>query len=168
MRIVDERRFDEIPGLDADPETPIVVLTGVRPQSDTDAKRDPRIVGRIARPAGLTPLYGLLQQGLELTPRRFPRVSTRLPARWIRSDKLAIGAILSLSERGCLLRTAEASIERGTRMQLQFALPGAGLLSMSANCVHGSGGNIGLCFHRPPSSMRSAIGGFVSELLAAT
>jgi hypothetical protein len=168
MRIVDERLFDEIPSIEAEPSMPLVVLTGVRPLTDVSPQREPRIVGRIARPAGLTPLYGLLQQTLEDTPRRVPRVPTRLPARWVRCEKLSIGAILSLSERGCLLRTTEDAIEQGMRMQLQFALPGAGLLSMNARCIHGSGSDIGLSFHEPASSMRNAISGFVSELLSAS
>jgi hypothetical protein len=167
LRIVDERRIDEIPAVEDDKHTPIVLLTGVRPITLADRQRDPRIVGRIARPAGLTPLYGLLQQGLEPTPRRVPRVETRLPARWIRSERLTIGSITSLSERGCLLRTAQQRLERGARMQVQFALPGAGLLSLAADCVHGTNNDVGLCFHEPAASIRNAIGGFVNDLLAA-
>jgi hypothetical protein len=167
LRVVDERQIDEIPTVDAEPNMPIVMLTGVRPLTNTDRDADPRIIGRIARPAALTPLYGLLQQALESTPRRVPRVPTRLPARWIRQDHLATGAIVSLSEHGCLLSTGEEQRLAGARMEIQFALPGAGLLSMAAQCVHQRGSDMGLCFQEPSSSIRRAIGGFVSELLCA-
>ena len=165
LRLVDERRLDELPDIDTEPSTPIVVLTGARALRDAQHDADPRIIGRIARPAALTPLYALLQQGLESTPRSVPRVPTHLPARWVRQDQHAIGAILSLSEGGCLLRTREDTITDGAGMQLQFALPGAGLISMAARCVHQRGADIGLSFQEPSSSIRRTIGGFVANLL---
>lgn len=161
LRVVDERHFDRIPTPDEDPKTPVVVLTGARPLPIDD----PRIVGRARRPADTLALYPIFQRALEKHPRRVPRVPTQLPARCIRGDRRWPGAVLSLSEGGCRLRTTE-SVEAGHRFNLQFAIPGGGLINARARCVYGGDESVGVQFCGPTDVDRLRIRGYVSERLA--
>lgn len=168
LRIVDERNLSQVPAYHNEPGTPIVLLMGLRSRTPVNRSDDPRIIGRVTQPAALTPLYGLLQAGLEEYPRRVPRVTTRLPARWSRRSRSSTGAVVSLSEGGCLLRTSEKGIGVGTQVELDFSLPAAGQLSLAALCIHGRGADLGLRFRDAPCDARQAIGGFVSDALAAS
>jgi len=161
LRLVDERQYEKIPTPGQDPETPLIVMTGVRPL----AIKDNRIIGRVRRPAELRQLYSLIQSGLETTPRAVPRVATQLAARCIRRDQRSVGNVISLSEGGCLFRTREA-IEHGAQLNLQFALPHRGILSTRAQCIHQSGGGAGLRFTEAAVDVREHIAEFVAQRLA--
>ena len=114
---------------------PVVLFGGLRSK---DAE-DPRVIGLVERPAGLQELYNLLQGALEETPRAVPRMTASLPARSFREGVDAPGAILSLSEKGCLLRSTVRLPGDGA-LKLQFALPGRGLIDTWAEpCNKGDG-----------------------------
>jgi len=161
LRIADERLLSRIPTPPRDPKTPIVVLTGARAKRSTD----PRIVGTVQRPAGLRELYCLMQLALEPHPRGAPRAPTQLPARCVQADQRWLGAVMALSEKGCLFRTSE-SVSKGMRMSLQFALPFGDLISARAECVHRTGENAGIAFAETSALAREAIGRFVTHRLA--
>ncbi|MGH0034572.1 MAG: PilZ domain-containing protein [Myxococcota bacterium] len=161
LRVVDERYLDRVPTVEEDRRTPLALLTGARPLDI----EDPRIVGRVRRPADTLSLYPLFQQALEEHPRKVPRVPTQLPARCIREDRRWPGAVLSLSEGGCLLRTSE-SLETGLRFNLQFAIPGGQLVTARARCVYSSDESAGLSFCQPSDVDLRMIRGYVSERLA--
>lgn len=72
---------------------------------------------------------------------------------------------MSLSKRGCLLRTEE-SIQKGARLDLQFALPDYSLVSTEAECRYTQDGDIGLEFTAPPADIRNSIARFVTRQLA--
>lgn len=162
LRIVDERRIGEIPD-DADlPEIPMIVITGRHGVSGSD----PRIVGAVGRPAGLHELYRLIQQTIEDTPRSTPRVATHLPARCRRGDREWRGAVLSLSESGCLLRTPEP-VDLGSQIEISFDLPRAGTIETQAESAYQLVPDTGLIFHCTPAAQREAILAYVEESLAA-
>ena len=161
LRLVDERQYVKIPSPEADPTTPVILLTGPRPL-DID---DTRIVGRVPRPAELTDLYPIIQRTLQSTPRHSPRVETSLSARCVKSDRRWMGSVVSLSENGCLFRSSER-FESGTQMNLQFALPGSNIISTRAVCVHQHGGESGLAFSDTSEDDQRNIGGFVTHRLA--
>jgi len=161
LRIVDERYLDRIPTPQEEPHTPVVLLTGPRPLAIDDS----RIAGRVMRPAGTFDLYPILQKALERHPRRVPRVPTQLPARCIRDDYRWPGAVLSLCEDGCLLRSTEV-VEPGSRFDLQFAIPGGELIMARARCVYTSDSRAGVVFSEPSEVDRRVIRGYVSERLA--
>ena len=109
----------------------------------------------------------MIQSALEHTPRKTPRVRTQLSARCIKADRRSIGAVLSLSEGGCLLRTGE-SLRKGTSIDLQFALPSYGLVSTPAQCRYVRKGDAGLEFSEPAPDIRHSIAHFVTARLAET
>jgi len=162
LRLVDERHLDRIPGPDDDPRTPIVLLVGETPRNT----HDPRVVASVARPAGLTEMYCAFQKALERYPRRAPRVGTQLAARCLRSDRRSLGAVLTLSEFGCLFRCSEP-LEQGAQLNLQFALPRAGVITTRATCVNRDGLDAGLAFAEHTAQARAFISGFVCQRLAA-
>lgn len=162
LRLVDERQYSKIPSEAQDPNTPVILMTGIRPLTIKDG----RIVGGVSRPAELRDLYPLIQRAMEPTPRSVPRVRTQLAARCIRSDQRFAGNVVSLSEGGCLFRSRQ-TIERGAQMNLQFALPsGGGIVSARAECVHEGADGAGLRFTTAPSEVRRHIAQFVSQRLA--
>jgi len=165
LRLVDDRCWDRMPPASDDGNVPAVLLTGHR-ASGPEAPHDARIRGTATRPAGALDLYALLQAALEEHPRRVPRVPTQLPARCIHSDRRWLGALLSLSEGGCLLRSSE-EIGVGTRMNLQFALPEGRLVNTRARCIYLQDDSAGLCFTGPAATDRSAIRTYVSRQLAS-
>jgi hypothetical protein len=120
----------------------------------------------VQRPAELVPLYQLIQEQLEEYPRRTPRVRTQLSARCVHADRRVVGAVVSLSENGCLFRANE-DLDEGLRMNLQFAIPSVGLLSTRAECVRQERDAVGLVFTDPPLETRHCINDFVSHRLAA-
>jgi hypothetical protein len=161
LRIVDERRLGEIPDDEDLSEVPMIVLTGRHGVSGVD----PRIIGAVARPAGLHEIYRLIQQTIEDTPRSTPRVATHLPARCRRGDREWRGAVLSLSENGCLLRTPEP-MKLGSEIEISFDLPRAGTIETRAESAYQLVPDTGLIFHRTPAATREAILSFVEESLA--
>jgi len=140
---------------------PVILIGGPRSQ----VADDPRVVGVVRRPADLLDLYALLQIALEEHPRMAPRVATALPARSLREGVDTPGAILSLSEKGCLLRSVSSLPGFGT-LHLQFILPDEGPIYTRANPRHQSGNEAGLAFERLPEASREAIAGFVARSLS--
>ena len=120
---------------------------------------DPRIVGAIRRPAGLHEIYRLVQQVLEDTPRSTPRVPTHLPARCQRDGREWRGAVLSLSENGCLLRSPEPLL-LGSRIALGFELPRSGKLEVDAEIAYQLVPDMGVVFNATSPSVREAIGAY--------
>jgi hypothetical protein len=161
LRIVDDRHFEKLPVENYLPQTPIIVLGGRRPR----VWRDKRVVGEIARPAGLDEIYPLIQTALEETPRRAPRTPTQLPARCTRADQRWMGAIVSLSTHGCLFRT-RLDPESAEDFNLLFPLPRGRMIYTRARVRYQHGDAIGMAFSEPPDFSQQAIGEFVAERLA--
>lgn len=143
---------------------PTLVLAGRRARAVPEALRA-GIVGTVLRPATLRDVYRVLQSALEEHPRAVPRVPTSLPARCVAGDVDAPGAIVSLSERGCLLRSPQTWQEG--RVSLWFALPEQGLVQVLARPVHRQARHVGLAFHEVAEATRSAIARFVESSLLA-
>jgi len=160
LRLVDERSLADA-GNEGGPPVPIVVLCGRHGVTGAD----PRIVGAIRRPAGLHEIYRLVQQVLEDTPRSTPRVPTHLPARCQRDGCEWRGAVLSLSENGCLLRSPEPLL-LGSRIALGFELPRSGRLEVDAEIAYQLVPDMGVVFNGTSPSVREAIGAYVSSALA--
>lgn len=158
-RFVAAGRLSRLP---ADANEPVVLFGGVRSK---DAE-DPRVIGIVGRPAGLQKLYGLLQIALEETPRAVPRIPASLPARTFREGVDAPGAILSLSEKGCLLRSTVSLPGEGA-LKLQFALPDQGLIHTWAEPYSKAGRELGLVFEGLPEASRLAISDYVTTCLTA-
>jgi hypothetical protein len=167
--IVDAERLPDFPDPDTAPDARLLLLTQPEEQNgdESAASRplDPRIFAQTSRPGRLGAIYGMIQSALERTPRRSPRIPTQLSARCIRSDRRSIGAVLSLSEGGCLLRTSEI-FGKGTKLDLQFALPAYGLISTAARCCYMRRGDAGLEFDAPTSDIRHTIAHYVTLQLA--
>jgi hypothetical protein len=161
LRLVDERHYDRIPGIEQDPDTPVVLVTGARPRRI----EDPRVAGSVRRPLDLESLYPVLQRALERTPRAAPRVSTRLSARAMREDRRWVGSLTSLSTGGCFFRSRRPT-PLGARLCVQFALPRGGIVTARAVCIHVGDEGIGLAFTDTSPEARRDIGGFVNNRLA--
>jgi len=161
LRLVDERRLGEVPEDGEGGNVPIILLTGRHGVSGVD----PRIVGAVARPAGLHELYRLVQMVLEESPRNTPRVPTHLPARCRRDGREWTASILSLSENGCLLRCTEPVTLR-TEVELEFALPRAGSLWTPAEVAYQIPPDLGLVFYSTPAAVRRSIAEFLLESMA--
>ena len=162
VRLVDIERINELP---TEKEAPDLRLLAI----GLDAReefQDSRIFAQTHRPGRLGSVYAMIQKALEKTPRKCPRIPTRLSARCIRSDRRSIGAVLSLSEGGCLLRTSEL-LRRGSKINLQFALPEYGLISTPAECRYTRQGDVGLTFSEPPPDVRRTIAHFITLELAS-
>ncbi|MEZ4334851.1 MAG: PilZ domain-containing protein [Myxococcota bacterium] len=160
--LVDLDRLATLPSSDDAPDKRILLVASPR----AGTCEDPRVFASVQRPARLGAVYEMIQSALESTPRSAPRVRTRLSARCIRGDQRSIGALLSLSEGGCLLRSGE-SLARGATLRLQFALPDHGLISTRAECRYARAGDAGLAFADSAGHVRHTISHFVTEELAA-
>jgi hypothetical protein len=161
LRIVDERRLAEVPDA-AEEAVPIVLLTG----RFGAVGADPRVVGAIRRPAALHELYRLVQVVLEESPRSAPRVDTHLPVRLRRDEREWRGAVLCLSESGCLVRTPERVL-LGDRLQLSFTLPRSGRVEVEGEAAYQLVPDVGVVFHAVPPRVREAIGRYVVEALSS-
>jgi hypothetical protein len=159
LRIVDERSLAEI-AEDGFSSVPVIVLTGRYGVTGAD----PRIVGAIRRPAGMHDLYRLAQEVLEDTPRTAPRIPTHLKARCYRDGREWTGAVLSLSESGCLLRSTEPQM-LGSRFSLSFALPRTGTLELDGEVTYQLVPDLGMTFHATSPSDRRAISEFIHRSL---
>ena len=160
LRLVDERSLADVE--EEDPPVPIVVLCGRHGVTGAD----PRIVGAIRRPAGLHEIYRLVQQVLEDTPRSTPRVATHLAARCRRDGREWRGAVLSLSENGCLLRSPEPLL-LGSRIALGFELPRRGAIEVDAEIAYQLVPDLGVVFNATSPGVREAIAGYVAAALTA-
>jgi hypothetical protein len=159
LRLVDEESFGRIAGEEGT-SPPVIILT----RQPASPPADRRIIASLTRPAPFRELYTAIQQALEPTPRRYPRIITALPARCAHYDRSCAGAVISLSEGGCLFRSPDAlSWERETN--LQFPLPRPGLISARAQQVNQRGSDQGFAFRGLPSRSRSAISHYVMDRL---
>jgi hypothetical protein len=159
LRVVDERSIAEIPD-DAYSTVPIIVLTGSHGVSGAD----PRIVGAIQRPAGMHELYRVIQEVFEDTPRSTPRLPVHLKAHCSRDGREWTGAVLSLSEGGCLLRST-APQNLGARFTLRFSLPRSGPLVLDAEVIYQLVPDFGLTFHSTSPADRESITHFIKSSL---
>jgi hypothetical protein len=160
--IVDDRDPAALPGEPRIANTPLVVLSG-RGQPALD---DRRVVGAIARPAGLHELYRLFQQSLEAIARSGLRVPTNLPVRLRRAGHEWQGSVLSLSENGCLVRSPEP-MDLGAELEVSFELPRAGRIETRAETSYHLIRDTGLVFQSTSAAQRDAIRSYVTESLAA-
>ncbi|MBW2272343.1 MAG: PilZ domain-containing protein [Deltaproteobacteria bacterium] len=160
LRLVDDRQIERVPSPEDDPDTPIIALTGPRPR----LLEDRRVMGSIERPAQLQALYAILQDALELTPRSSPRIATELAARCVISSHGWPGAVLSLSTKGCLLRS-DAELECGMQLNLQFVIPSREVITTRAHCVSTSGVDAGLVFCDPSLGERETINHYIVDQL---
>ena len=95
-----------------------------------------------------------------------PMLATHLPARCRRGEREWRGAVLSLSENGCLLRTPEP-VKLGSEIEISFDLPRTGTIETKAETAYQLVPDTGLIFHRTSAAFREAILSFVEESLAA-
>jgi hypothetical protein len=162
LGVVEDRRFSELPEGDDFAALPLILVTsrGAPPVSD------PRLVGAMPRPAGLHELYRLLQQALEPVARSAMRVPTNLPVRMRQADREWRGAVLSLSENGCLVRSPEP-MTLGTELDVAFELPRGGLIETRAESAYQLVADTGLVFQSTPAASRRAILSFVERQLIA-
>ena len=157
LRIVDEASLDQVADEDSEP-VPTIVLTREPAALPTNRQ----VVASLTRPALFQDLFVALQTALEATPRSYPRVATTLPARCTYDDRACTGVVVSLSEGGCLFRSAEDPL-RERQTSLQFPLPGPGLISAPARHVDRRGSDLGLVFQGLPTSSRDAISQYVMD-----
>jgi len=163
LLIVDEHRLGEVMDRHEEPVAdapPIILLTGRRGLGEDHV----RVVAAIKRPAGLHDLYRLLQQYFEETPRSTPRVRTQLPVRCGRDGREWSGSLVSLSENGALLQSAEA-LPLGSRFDLRFELPNFGQTELSAEAAYQLVPDLGVVFSGLAPAARTAIGEFVSDTI---
>lgn len=162
LLLVDERRLGEVDAWDdSDLDAlPIILLTGQHGATGADA----RIVGAVKRPAGMHDLYRLLQQLFEETPRSTPRIATQLRAHCSRGTRSWEGRVLSLSENGCLMRSAEV-IPLGQKIQLSVELPRAGEIALEAEAAYQLLPDVGFVFSAVPAGQRHTIERFVAQAL---
>lgn len=161
LRIVDERHVDRIPVEDYLPRTPVVLLTGgLRARC-----QDRRVVGTVPRPAKLQDLYPILQRALEDTPRSAARAPTELPGRCTQSDRRWMGAVVSLSERGCLFRTSEP-LAVDEKLNLLFPLPMGQMVTTRVRVIGQQGLSIRMVFDDLAAPARRAVAQYVEGRLA--
>jgi hypothetical protein len=127
--------------------------------------RDRRVIGTVCRPAMLKDLYPILQRALEDTPRIAARTPTELPGRCTHSDRRWMGAVVSLSERGCLFRTNE-TMATDQRLNLLFPLPLGQMITARARVIGQQGPSVGMVFDDMAPPAREAVAQFVEHRLA--
>lgn len=162
LGVVEDRRFSELPEGDDFAALPLILVTS----RGAPRVSDPRLVGAIPRPAGLHELYRLLQQALEPVARSAMRVPTNLPVRMRQAGREWRGAVLSLSENGCLVRSPEP-VTLGAEFDVAFELPSAGLIETRAESAYQLVADTGLVFQSTPAASRRAILSFVEQQLIA-
>ena len=161
LRIVGDRHIDRVPPEDYLPRTPIVLVTS------TPARRfsDCRVVGAIPWPATLDTLYPLLQSALEITPRQKARAQTQLPGRCTYDNRRSMGAVVCLSEGGCLFRTREP-MAADQPITVLFPLPLGTMISTRAHVVDQRGECVALAFDSAEPPIREALAEYVAQRLA--
>ncbi len=160
LQIVNEESLERIGGEESLP-VPIVVLT----QDPDRQPRGPHVAGALRPPVSFRDLYVLLQRLLEPTPRADPRVATMCPARCTYGDKISFGAVITISEGGCLFRCYREPPDE-SETQMLFALPPSRRIEVRARTVRREKNLLGLRFDASPD-IRSAIGSYVMDELVA-
>ena len=159
VRIVDEASLDQMAAEEGEP-VPIITLT----RRPAPLPADRRVIASLTRPARFQDLYAAVQKALEPTPRNHPRITTALPARCAYDDRACTGVVVSLSEGGCLFRSADEPPGEG-ETSLQFPLPRPGLISTRARQVDRRGSAVGLAFQSLTAESRLAISQYVMDRL---
>ncbi len=143
------------------PPVPVVLLS-----PDPAALVEDHVVDVLRPPARFHSLYVALQTALEATPRRSPRVTTKLLAWCAYGRQLCIGTILSLSEGGCIFR-CDRALPAGRDAYLLFAIAPGRKLKLRACTVHRKGRDLSLAFLDLDPDDRSAIAQYVIDQLLA-
>jgi hypothetical protein len=162
LGVVEDRRFWELPERDDRAALPLNLIATRGGPNVTDR----RLVGAVPCPAGLHELYRLLQQALEPVARSAMRVPTNLPVRMRQAGREWLGAVLSLSENGCVVRSPEPMM-LGAELEVSFELPRSGLIETRAESAYQLVADTGLVFQSTPAASRRAILSFVEQQLIA-
>jgi len=157
LRIVREDRLADVAQL---APLPLIVLTDRREAGSGDA----RVVGTVRRPAGVPPLYQLLQLALEEHPRSVPRVPTSLRARATAGEQRFELEVRSISEAGCLLAGAKLpALDRALDLDVEF--PWGERLRVAAVVSYEQGGRVGALFQGMTLAERERAAKLVGRLL---
>jgi hypothetical protein len=157
LRIAHEDRVAELAEL---PELPLIVLTTRRKPGAAEAG----IVGVVRCPAGVPPLYALLQAALEEAPRSAPRVPVRLPARASSGPNAFEVEVRSISEGGCLLAGPRLpALEKSFDLTVEF--PWGETLGVAAVASYEQAGRIGAVFQGMTLASRARAAKLVERLL---
>jgi hypothetical protein len=156
-RIVCESRLVEVASL---PPLPLILLTDRRPPESGDA----RVTGSVRRPAGVHPLYQLLQVALEENPRGVPRVPTSLPARASWGTRAYDLVVRSLSQNGCLLAGPKLPA-LDSQTELAIELPWGEKIEVAAQIAYEQGGSAGAVFQAMTLAEQQRIAKLVTRLL---
>jgi hypothetical protein len=162
LGVVEDRRFGELPESQDFAALPLILIASQGGPNVVDR----RLVGAVPCPAGLHELYRLLQQALEPVARSAMRVPTNLPVRMRQAGREWLGAVLSLSENGCLVRSPEPMM-LGAELEVCFELPRSGLIETRAESAYQLVADTGLVFQSTPAASRRAILSFVEQQLIA-
>ena len=160
LQIVNEESLEQI-GSEASLQAPIVVLT-----QDPDRRRWGPHVAALSPPVSFRDLYVLLQILIETTPRADPRVTTMCPARCTYADEACFGAVMSISEGGCLFRCYREPPDE-SETEVLFALPPNHRIEVRAHTARRVANLIALRFLDTSPDIRSAIGSYVMDELLA-
>ncbi len=156
---------DELFGLidrHARPPVPVVVLS----RDPAPLAEDPCVVDVLRSPARFHSLYVVLQTALEATPRRFPRVTTKLVAWCAYGRRICIGSLISISEGGCVFR-GDRALPAGRDAYLLFSIAPGRKLKLRACTAYRKGRDLGLAFLDLDPDDRSAIAQYVIDQLLA-
>ena len=160
--IADERRLEDVSDTHEDAEKPIIMLTGRR---GTDADDD-RIVAAVRRPAGLHDLYCILQRIFEQTPRTTPRIPVTLGATCGQRERRWEAEMVSLSENGALLRSAE-TVSLGSIFDLAFELSEGQRVVLRAEAAYQLMPDLGIVFSGVDPAVREQIAAYVQDEILA-
>jgi hypothetical protein len=157
LRIVREDRLAEIAKL---PPLPMILITDRRQPESGDA----RVTGTVRRPAGVPPLYRLMQSALEDHPRTVPRVASALKARASNDVYTYDLEVRSLSENGCLLAGPKLPA-LDTTWNLHVEFPWGEKIDVTAIVSYEQGGNVGALFQSMTLATRERMAKLVARLL---
>jgi hypothetical protein len=157
LRIVREDRLAEVAKL---PPLPMILITDRRQPESGDA----RVTGTVRRPAGVPPLYRLMQSALEDHPRAVPRVSSALKARASNDVYTYELEVRSLSENGCLLAGPKLPA-LDTTWNLHVEFPWGEKIDVTAIVSYEQSGNVGALFQSMTLATRERMAKLVARLL---
>ena len=157
LRIVREDRLAEVAKL---APLPMILITDRRQPESGDA----RVTGMVRRPAGVPPLYRLMQSALEDHPRAVPRVSSALKARASNDVYTYDLEVRSLSENGCLLAGPKLPA-LDTTWNLHVEFPWGEKIDVTAIVSYEQSGNVGALFQSMTLATRERMAKLVARLL---
>ena len=157
LRIVRDDRLAEVAKL---APLPMILITDRRQPETGDA----RVTGTVRRPAGVPPLYRLMQSALEDHPRTVPRVTAALKARASNDTYGYDLEVRSLSENGCLLAGPKLPA-LDTTWNLHVEFPWGEKIDVTAIVSYEQGGNVGALFQSMTLATRERLAKLVARLL---